>query len=474
MKPSHMFKKSRFMLAFMILFSFACNEDFLDLEPQQSVSDTAFLQSLADFQAAMIGGYDQMQLADWYGRYMLLVPDIMGDDVKQNASANRAKEWAEYNGSVATTHDINREFWAEIYEGINMANQMINSTFEPNAAIQNEITQLLGQAHALRGLAYFDLVRIFGQHYTFTADASHPGVPIVLDFDVTRKPARNTVAEVYAQIISDFQQAISMITVDPPNAGRFSKEAVQALLGRVYLYMEDYSNAEALATAVIQSGKYSLVSRADYPTQFFDGLSSEAILEIIFTNTDKPGSNHLGGMYKETGYGDYLPSQGLLDLMNDDDIRKTMFLVDPNLQGAYASLRVNKYPSSGSNLASDNIPVIRLSEVYLNRAEARAKLGNDAGAQEDLNLIRQRAWPTAPAITATGAALQDEIATERRIELCFEGHRLFDITRNKQNLVRTDCTSPVCTVSYPSDLFVLPIPVEEIDVNPNIAQNVGY
>ena len=467
----------------MILFSFGCvDEDFLELTPQQSVADSEFLVTLADVRSAMNGIYDQLQLADWYGRYLPLVADIMGEDVKQNASANRAKEWAEYNGSTSTTHRVEREFWAEIYEGINMANQVINSAlderFEVKAAVQAEFNQLVGEAYAMRALSHFDLVRLFGQHYTFTADASHPGVPIVLVFDVEATPSRNTVAEVYDQVISDYVTAIGLMTAEeaPSNAGRFSKEGAQALLSRVYLYMEDYANAATLATSVISSGNYSLVSAADYPDQFIDGLSSEAIFEMIYSASDGLGSNHLGGMYKVTGYGDYLPSLDLLNLMDDLDIRKAMFLTDGNLTGAYGSLRVNKFPSDGAANGTDNLPVIRLSEVYLNRAEARAETGDDAGAQADLDLIRQRGLSTAPATTVTGAALLAEIAIERRIELAFEGHRLFDITRHKQSVVRVDCTAPAgnCTIPYPNELFVLPIPFEETDVNKVIVQNPGY
>lgn len=469
MKP---FKKINkiFLILAVVIFCFACSEEFLELNPENAVSDQVFLQSLGDFQSAMVGIYDQIQLSDWYGRYLPLVADIMGEDVKQNASANRAKEWAEYNGSKTTTHRVDREFWAEIYECINMANAVINSAFEPTDAVRAQLNQLRGEAYAARALGYFDLVRIFGQHYTFTSDASHPGVPIVLDFDVTSKPTRNTVAEVYAQVISDFNEAISLMTIDPPNAGRLSKEAAQALLARVYLYKEDYANAEAMASAVINSGKYSLVSTADYPTQFLDGLSSEAIFEMIYSGADNPGSDHLGGMYRVSGYGDYLPSQTLFDLMDDNDIRKTMFKEDVNLSGAYGNLRVDKYPSTGSATGTDNLPVIRLSEVYLIRAEARANTGNPGGALDDVNLLRARAL----APLATGADIHAEIAIERRIELCFEGHRIFDITRKKASLTRDDCTSTVCAVPYPSDLFVLPIPFEETDVNPNITQNPGY
>ena len=144
-----------------------------------------------------------MQLADYYGRYFILILDIMGEDIKQNASVNRGKEWAEYNGAPTINQNEHREFWAEIYELINMTNLMINAEFEPPAAVQEDYDNYIGQAYALRALAHFDLVRLFAQTYTFTSDASH--IPIVTEFAPNELPTRNTVVEVYEQVISDFE-----------------------------------------------------------------------------------------------------------------------------------------------------------------------------------------------------------------------------------------------------------------------------
>lgn len=463
------------LLVILLASGFSCSDSFLELVPQQSISDEAFLTSFDDFEAAIIGGYDQMQSSDLYGRYIPLVADVMGEDVKQNASANRAKEWAEYNGS--SVDFIPLEFWAELYEIVNITNRIINSDYTPSESLQDDFNQIVGEAYAMRALAYFDLNRLFAQHYTFTPDASHPGVPLVLEFDVTGKPARSTVAEVYQQVISDLQQSINLMGIDPPNAGYFSVEASQALLSRIYLYMENYEMAETMANSVINSGKFSLVDSAEYAMQFFDGNSSESIFEMVFNLADNPGSDHLGGMYKASGYGDYLPSNDLLNLMVDGDVRKTLFAEDENLSGIYGSLRVNKFPSEGSDIATDNLPVIRLSEVYLNRAEARAKkAGPDfAGAQSDLNTIRKRGWPAAADVAVTGSALIDQILIERRIELSFEGHRIFDATRNKQDIVRNDCTAPdaACSITYPNNRFILPIPQDETNVN-KISQNPSY
>ncbi len=473
-------------IAFLALFIFgamACSEEFLDQEPPLNVPNEDFLLTVDDFQSAMTGAYHQLQLADWYGRYMILIPDIMGEDVKQNASANRGAAWASYVGAATTTQSEHREFWAEIYEGINMVNAMINREFTPPASRQSDYELLMGQAYAYRGLAYFDLVRLFAQHYTYTADASHVGVPIVLEFDADRKPGRNTVAEVYEQIVSDLERGIDLMsaTSDP---GKLSREAAQALLSRVYLYMEDYENAESLATTVINSGLFDLIDSADYATQFLNGRSSEAIFEIAFDIADNPGGDHIGGMYKVTGYGDYLPAQDLLDLFDSMDVRITLFTEDSELAGSrYASAdsigrRVHKYPSSGSEIGTDHVPVIRLSEVYLNRAEARAKKANpdEIGALADLNQLRLQRNASATVFTALGQALVDEILLERRRELCFEGHRIFDITRNKQGLERNDCTASeeACSIAYPNDRFILAIPQDELDANSEMRQNDGY
>lgn len=449
--------------------SLGCND--LALDPYASISNDAYFQSIGDFRAAVVGVYDQISIADYYGRSIHLMSDIMGEDVKQNGSANRYQEFADFEGQVLTGHDYETELWAEGYEAVNMLNMIINSEFEPAAALAQEYDQIRGEAYALRGLVHFDLVRMYAQHYTFTADASHPGVPIVLEADVTSLPERNSVGQVYAQAVSDLQTGIGLMTQTRRGAYMMTREAAQALLSRIYLYMEDWSNAVSMADAVINSGKYSLVSGQAYVDQFATGGSSEAIFEIQNTDTDNRGSDSLGGMYRASGYGDYLPARDLLDLIDSDDIRMSMFEVDPGLTGIYASHRVMKWPTASN---TDNIPVIRLSEVYLNRAEANAQLGNDGEAQADLNTIRQRGLATAPDVTATGDALLDEILVERRIELGYEGHRIHDLMRYKQDINRVDVTGDVAFMGYPCNFCILPIPQEETDTNPNLNQNTGY
>ena len=449
----------------------ACTD--LALEPHASLSNEAYFETVSDFEAAIVGVYDQMALADYYGRSIHLMSDIMGEDVKQAGSANRYQEFADFEGQVVTGHDYETELWAEGYEAVNRLNMIITEgeSFEPASGVAATFQQVMGEAYALRGLVFHDLVKMYAQHYTFTADASHPGIPIVLEPDVTNLPSRNSVAEVYAQVISDLNTGISMMTTTRNGPYMMTKEAAQAILSRVYLYMEDWSNAASAADAVIGSGKYALVKGATLINMFQLGGTDEAIFEIQNTDTDNRGSDSLGGMYRASGYGDYLPAKDLLNLIDAEDIRWGWFEVDPNLSGVYASHRVNKWPTRSN---TDNVPVIRLAEVYLNRAEARARAGQNAAAQADLNTIRQRSLETAPDVTATGQALLDEIAIERRIELGYEGHRIHDLMRNKMDVVREDVTGDVAFMPYPCNFCILPIPQPETDTNPNMAQNAGY
>lgn len=461
-------KTARAVLLLPLLVGTAACADLV-LDPQENVTDESYFQDIGDFRAAILGVYDEMTDDNYYGRSLHLMSDIMGEDVKQNSSANRYQEFADFEGLPRSGHNYEQDLWQSGWQAINMLNRLINAEFEPLPDDATEYEQILGEAHALRGLAYFDMVKMYAQHYTFTEDGSHPGVPLVLEFDISSLPSRATVAEIYAQVVSDLNRGVELMTQgDGPYM--MTANGAQALLSRVYLYMEDYGNAVAMADAVISSG-YTLVTDQAYVEQFATGASSEAIFELAYNDAENEGSDCFGCMYTADGYGDYLPARDLLELIDPDDIRMQMFVVDEQLTGIYASHRVNKWPTAQQ---TDNVPVIRLSEVYLNRAEANARLGNDAAAQTDLNTIRQRGLATAPDVSATGQALIDEILIERRIELGYEGHRIHDLMRTKQDIVRVDATGDVANMAYPCQFCILPIPEHEMNANPQIAQNPGY
>jgi hypothetical protein len=243
-------------------------------------------------------------------------------------------------------------------------------------------------------------------------------------------------------------------------------------LARVYLYKEDWNNAEAMSSAVIESSEYNLIPNDSYLDLWSNDNNSESIFEISMTDTDNVGSNGIGGLYLKNSYGDYLPSSDVISMYDSLDKRLSVFTVDNFLSGDYAPYRMEKYPD---NNGSNNVKVIRLAELYLIRAEARAEVGtNISGAQKDLDVVRQRALSSAPNNSDSGQTLKDAILTERRIELCFEGQRLWDLMRKKQDIVRNQCTSLTCKILYASESVILPIPQIETDINENIEQNPGY
>ncbi|WP_286812384.1 MULTISPECIES: RagB/SusD family nutrient uptake outer membrane protein [unclassified Maribacter] len=461
-----------FILTIMTGLVFSCSDSFLELTPQQSVSDTDALLDLDGYESSITGIYNKLSGAEYYGRYMIMIPDVLADDVKQNSQANRIVDYAEHIQRVSDGDALN--LWGSAYEGINAANAIINSETILADAVLDEQNHIVGEAYALRGLIYFDLVRMFAQQYNYTADASHLGVPIVLNFDLDNEPARSTVAEVYEQIISDMTTGISLMSDSSRsgNSNTLSPNATRALLAKVYLFKEDWNNAEAMASSVIDSGDYSLISNDNYYDLWTTDNSAESIFEISMTETDNVGGNGIAGLYLQAGFGDYLPSNDVVDLYPENDARLSTFEVDPLLTGEFGPYRMIKYADING---FDNVKVVRLAEMYLIRAEARAEIGTDiAGAQDDLDMVRQRAMADEPDNADTGDALKDAIFIERRLELAFEGQRLWDLMRNQMDIVRTNCTAQTCTIPYGADTVIMPIPQDETDVNPNIEQNPGY
>jgi hypothetical protein len=462
---------NKILILFMIGFVLSCSESFLELTPQQSVSDLEALENLEDLNSSITGVYDEISGSNYYGRYMLMIPDVMADDVKQNSQANRIVPYAEH--IVEKSDPDAASLWTGMYRAINATNNIINSDVAVAATAVADKDHIIGEAYALRAQIYFDMVRMFAQHYTYTSDASHLGVPLILNFDPINKPERNTVKAVYDQIILDMTMAISLMKSNSRsgNSNTLSSASTKALLSRVYLYKEDWPNAETMATEVLSSG-FSLVPNDNYFSLWTTDNSSESIFEISMTEADNVGGNGIAGLYSRNGYGDYLPSNDVVSLYDPADTRLSTFNEDSSLAGEFAPFRVDKYPDFNG---FDNVKVIRLAEIYLIRAEARAEIGtNIQGAQQDLDMVHQRALPSAPNTSVTGEALKEAIFLERRLELCFEGQRLWDLMRNKMDVVRIQCTAAICLIPYASDTVLLPIPQVETDANSNITQNPGY
>jgi starch-binding outer membrane protein, SusD/RagB family len=463
----------------MLAMLLSCSEDFITKSDPDQVTDDIVLKDITQVQAAVNGIYDGLQTANYYGRYYVLIPDLMGDGVRQNPD-NSNRGTAQYRYEVTTNSGVAQGIWEDAYNVINRANVIIAAipALEGNEALKN---QLLGEALASRALAHFDLVRFFALPYNITTgvtnangEGGHAGIPVVTSpLTPDAQLSRNTVSEVYTSVVDDLVQAKGLMNDDEFfSQYHFTSLGASALLARVYLYQEEWAKAEAEATNVINSGRYELLSAAEYANAF-DGneANSEAIFDLKFSTADYLTTNQLGYMYSPSGYYDMLPTTDLDDVLADIsdpevDVRASMW--DTSVPVAL------KYLGPENSAGVDNTHILRLSEIYLIRAEARARNSNPTGAREDLNSLRANRG--AENSEATDPGLLSAILKERRVELAFEGHRLFDITRNGENLVRNDCSLPNgnCVVNFPDFRFAHPIPQAEIDVNSSISQNEGY
>ncbi|HOE24484.1 MAG TPA: RagB/SusD family nutrient uptake outer membrane protein [Bacteroidales bacterium] len=472
------------MVTFAVLFT-AC-EDFLVKEPRLSQSNELTLSTYKGLDNATGGVYSQLCGYAWYGSQFVITADMKGGNAKRGSviSGRYTDEYL-WNNTPASTSGL----WATAYSTIAKANnvlEVIDGGFTEAGVEEAQLNVLRGECLFMRGLAYFDLARMYCQPYS--AGTTNLGVPVVL---VTENgyPARNTVGETYDRVVADLKDAIALLPVTNKrgdDAAYATKVAAQALLAKVYLYMENWAEAASYATTVIGTAGLSLFTADDYTTWDNKGYwgSGGPGKEIIFQvdgsegNSSHPWWDAISYMMDPGGYGDCAASLDVLNLYEAGDVRADLFLQPDDYPGEYWSL---KYPGRLGRTPHRefNVPVLRLAEMYLIRAEAILNGASVAGATalDDYNAIR-----TNRGLAAAGAVTLSDIYAERRRELCFEGNELFDLARTQRSLVRNDYTGlsnkdipftagGTALVNYK---WAMPIPQAEIDANVNCEQNPGY
>jgi starch-binding outer membrane protein, SusD/RagB family len=439
------------LLASAVLSS--CNKK-LDIDPVNQVASDKALQNSDDVEAALIGAYTAIGSTSLYGGQIQFLSELLGDngEIQFVGTYSYPKEFASktifpINGGVSST-------WTEAYRAINSANNVLANISKVTTTKQPRIE---GEARFIRATMYFELVKLYAKSYNDGSPAANPGVPLVLTpttvISAASNVPRNTVAEVYAQIISDLTTAETKI----PGTGQpfysATKYAAAAMLSRVYLQQGNYTDAGAAANRVISASAgtmpiYSLVS--SYATEFnTPGNTSEDIFDLQVTS--QSGANDLYTFFSESGRGGDVEVQAShFGLYEPGDTRRALF----DRSGTYSLKYEGQYT---------NIKLIRLAEMYLTRAEANYRLGTAVGATPlaDVNRVRTRAG-LAP---LTAIASVDVILKERHLELAFEGFTLSDAKRIKKS---------IGSIPYNADRLVLPIPQRERDVNPNLTQNPGY
>lgn len=467
-------------LFFLLCAAGSCGKSFLEIDSRNTPADKAIVD-LASMDAALSGAYSLLQSEDYYGRSFIVIPELLSDN-GMISIVNSARYTNINANTTVSTDSYVTGLWNQLYGLAVNTNLLIEKgeLLELPQKDQEAGRIKLAEAYALRALCYFDLVRAFAQPYNNTADASHPGVPVVTesgtDVSDIRKPGRSSVATTYQQIVTDLTRSIELFgTVATGKATHFTLYGAKALLAKVYLYMEDWENAELLATEVIDKGGYSLLDNAGLVSGFKTKGNRETIFEIANNVADNNGTNSLANFYSQLGYGDIIATEDLYNIYSATDQRRNFVARSRRnrVGGEDPAYIISKY----DNIIDfeENTKVLRLAEIYLVRAEARAKQpGKETLAQQDYYTVAKRADVNVLPTTSTGNELVNIILRERRKELAFEGNQLFDLNRSKRTWTKFRSGAASISFSSQSNRTILPIPRRETNLNPNIPQNPGF
>lgn len=469
--------KKLYILGFSLLV-FACADDINDVRPSDQLEVSDFFSTASDFDAALGGAFQQLQ--NYYALELLIVGDVPTDNVIQ-AQTGRQSNDVYWDWRYTSLNDIG--LMDEGYEAVNISNNIIaNIEVLPEGDVRDNI---VAQALTIRALAHFDMGRVYGQIPTQSAGANASlGLPYIRfedgdTGDPFAQPARETVSSNYTEIIADLNQALTLVD-ETSIENAFTAEAIHGLLSRIHLYNGDYAASIASANQVTTA----VAPAADLLNVFRDASTSGLLMKLgIDATLDNLSAGVVWSQSSTTNtISEYAMSFDLFSSLDPNDIRSTAFVFTGNNEGNDYNA-VNKWiGETGQINGRTDMPVIRVAEVLLNKAEAQFENGDEDGALATLDQLRDARY-TAYAGGETGAALETAIRFERRIEMFTEYSRFFDIKRWGLGINRgtagdfadgTGTEAEFQTLSAGDGRFQLAIPQTEIQANPNFEQNPGY
>ncbi|MBD8388385.1 RagB/SusD family nutrient uptake outer membrane protein [Dysgonomonas sp. BGC7] len=445
---------SNLILTFAVslsLFQVAC-DDFLDLSPTNAIPSTIAITNKETANAAIIGAYNSVQ--NYYSSYYITLGTITADNVSYNGTLSQYLQLDQ--NSISPDNIGTVTVYQTIYSAINSANSIIAAIGSVNDPLFTtpEKNKILGEAYFIRALSYFDLARGWG------------GVQIqqnpTKDLSTLSGIKRSTLQQTYDRVLEDLIKAEELLPEDDTTTrNRAQKNAARALRARLHLYREQWTEAEQYATLVIGSSKYSLVKPFN---TFFSSpfLSRESVFELTFTSNDK--NSYWNLWYPSTVGGQYTlkPSETLVTQLNNPNIGGTRKSLIAGSGNSVYGVLYNTVSTS-----TDPAYVIRIAELYLIRAEARAKKSATdlPGALSDLKEVRDRA--DVPKFDSDNKeAVILAIENENSIEFAFEPHRWFDLVRTKRVGAVLGLTN--------TDYWLFPLPASDILSDPDVDQNPGY
>lgn len=473
-------KKSFIKYTFILsaFFAFVSCDDELNQQPFNSFTPDTYYNTPTDFNNALRGMYSGFLGGAYYGGSMLSRPDILADNV---ILAQRGRRTNQFFFEWRYVANSSWDAMTSPYLVINRANRVIENI--NNLQDGDEKNGFLAEAKAARAFAMFDMLRVYSKIPTQSADANESlGMTINIGTDPNFVAPRNTVAETMNFVISELEEAAGLID-DSNGVDRISRNAVYALLSRVYLYNGEYQKCIDAANQVTTQ----VASASNFPGVWTDSNNDGVIFKIDQDrNLDRVS---IGVEWSQSSGGEVIPeyvfSYEFFNLFQSNDVRKNAYSftgVDSN-GDVYNAIR-KMLGEAGQNNGIVDAKLLRAAEVYLNKAEAHARLNQDAQALAALDVVRANRYLGFASGNETGTALLNAIKLERRLELAFEGHRFFDLKRWNEGVVRSSTDgdffdgsgTPAEFTSLPagSPKFQLPIPQAEINIYPALQQNPGY
>ncbi len=424
-------------------------EKFLEEVPNNALPSAQSIKDAGTARAAINGAYDAVQ--NYYASNYPTLGTITADNVVFNGTLSQYLQLDQ--NAIPPDNVTTVAAYQGIYRAINAANSVIAYVPSVNDPLLSatEKNKILGEAYFIRALGYFDLGRGWG------------GVQLQLapttDLAAAKGIKRSTLQQTYDQVLADLVQAETLLPEDGSTRNRAQKSTARALRARLHLYRKEWAEAEAFASLVIANSKYALVP--NYKTFFTAPFgTTESVFELTFSANDR--NNFWNLWYPSSSGGQFTlkPSAALVSKLTNvtsGGNRNTMIAGSGN--NVYGVL----YNTSATS--TDPAYVIRIAELYLIRAEARAQQSKLSLALDDLNAVRARAGLAAKTITTRNDLLL-AIEEENSLEFAFEAHRWFD-------LVRTGRAGTVLGVTN-TQYWLFPLPYSDILSDPDVVQNPGY
>lgn len=453
--------KIRYIVVFFVLIVFtACDHGILDQEPISQIAIENYFNSTEEVESAVIGIYDAMQAVP---QREFALTEMRSDNTR---TKNSEGIWGEFEDlAVQATNGAVSEYWELNYNVIFRANLVLENLEAVTSATSR--AQFEGEAKFGRALAYFNLVRAFGEV---------PLVDVVIGPEDVEYFSRNSTTEVYELIISDLAFAADNL---PGKAditfGRATSGAANGLLAKVHLTLNNYQEAETLLADLVNGTEYSL--EANYRDVFYSEGNDEILFAIPYINDNASESQDFS--FEMTAGGvrsglNYLTDE-FINTIDPADTERIPVLRNPLNQA-----EVGKFitQSADARFCGNDWIVLRYADIHLMYAEAIMAGGSSTTtvtAIRSYNAVRDRVGLPTLAEDGTATLTLDLLSDERRIEMAFENHRLYDLIRmGKANEVMSAFAASN-GLNFSNNDLLLPIPQKEINVsNGVLTQNPGY